>query len=288
MSPRIAVATLCCVVIACALVRLPPRLHPSWSARLLVTAAIAATLAVAASVSVVAAAFALQVAPSPTLHLPAAPVVIGHAPVSRIMGVTTVAAVGLMSLSALRRIRSTWRERRVLSSAQQVVLDSAEPLAYSLPGRDGGILLSRGLRSGLSRPELRVVIEHEISHLRHRHHRYLLAGTICAAMVPFLRGVDRQIRFAVERWADEDAARAVGDRHLVAATIARVALDGTSSAVLAFSGSGVLERVEAMLDEPPVTSDLTGATLLATTGITASTMTAPALQVHHWIGSLPS
>ncbi|MFP5579327.1 MAG: M56 family metallopeptidase [Acidimicrobiia bacterium] len=193
-----------------------------------------------------------------------------------------------MTLSALRRARSTWRERRTLSSAQQVVLDSAEPLAYSLPGRDGGILLSRGLRSGLSRPELRVVIEHEVSHLRHRHHRYLLAGTICAAVVPFLRGVDRQIRFAVERWADEDAARAVGDRQLVAATIARVALDGTNSAVLAFSGSGVLERVEAMLDEPPVTSDLTGATLLATTGITASTMTAPALQVHHWIGSLPS
>ncbi len=288
MSLTVTITTLSCLVAACALVGLPRWLHPSWSARVLVTAAIAASSAVVASIGMVAAAFLLQVAPHQTLHLPGAPLVIGHAPVSRALGAATTVAVGLMMLSVARRSRSTWRERRALSRGQRTVLDAPEPLAYSLPGRDGGVLLSKGLRSRLSRPELRVVIEHEVSHLRHRHHRYLVAGTICAAAVPFLRGVDRQIRFAVERWADEDAACAVGDRQLVARTIARVALDGTNSAVLAFSGSGVLQRVEAMLDEPPITSDLTGATLLATTGLTTATMTMPALPIHHWVGSLPS
>lgn len=288
MTALIAVPTLCCVALACALVRLPRGLHPSWSARLLVTAAVAAALAVAASIGVVAMAFALQLAPHPTLHLPGARLVIGHAPVTPALGLAAVAAMSLMAASTLRRIRLIWREWNSLSSGRQAVIEADLPLAYSVPGRAGGVLLSRGLRSRLKRDELRVVIEHEASHLRHGHHRYLLAGNVCAAMVPCLRGVERSIRFAIERWADEDAALAVDDRRLVARTIALVALEGTPAAVPAFSGSGVLARVEAMLDDAPGGSDLAGATLLATTGLTTSTMAVPALQVHHWIASLPS
>lgn len=288
MSPTIVVPTACCVVLACALVRLPQWLHPSWTARLLVTGALASTLAVAASVGVVGGAFALQVAPHPTLDLPGAGVVVGHAPVSTAVGMGTLVVGGLMAVNVMKRMASIWRERVELSTEPGRVLDSLEPLAYSIPGRAGGVLLSQGLRSRLTRPELRVVIEHEVSHLRHRHHRYLVIGSLCAAAVPVLGSVDRHIRFAVERWADEDAARAVGDRRLVARTIARVALDSTSATVPAFSGSGALERVEAMLDAPPAGSDLAGATLLATTGLTTSTMTVPALQLHHWIGALPS
>ena len=288
MSPSIAVATLSCVAVACALVRLPRWLHPAWSARLLVVGALGATLSVVASVGMVAGAFVLQVAPHPTLHLPGASTVVGHAPVSTLTGATSVAAVALMVFNVSGHLRSIWRERTSLSRGQGAVLSSSEPLAFSLPGRSGGVLLSRGLRAQLTRPELRVVIEHEASHLRHRHHRYLLVGNLCAGAVPVLRRVERHISFAVERWADEDAAQKTGDRRLVARTIARVALEGTSSAVPAFSGSGVLDRVEAMLDDPPANSQVAGAALLATTGVTTSTMTMPALQFHHWIGLLSS
>jgi hypothetical protein len=58
----------------------------------------------------------------------------------------------------------------------------------------------------------------------------------------------------VERWADEEAARAVGDRALTARTIARVALLVKSNQqvpTMAATGGDVPDRVRALLTAPP-------------------------------------
>jgi Peptidase family M48 len=128
-----------------------------------------------------------------------------------------------------------------------VPLESA--VAYSLPGTPGQIVVSSGMLSRLDPDERRVLFADEQSHLRHRHHRYLLIADLAAA-VPLLRPLRNQVRFAVERWADEDAAAQVGNRELVARTLARAALaqsDGAPAAALAAAGGGVPQRVEALL-----------------------------------------
>jgi beta-lactamase regulating signal transducer with metallopeptidase domain len=114
--------------------------------------------------------------------------------------------------------------------------------------------------SGLRPDEVQVLLAHEHSHLRHRHAWWMMAARVCAAANPMLTGVVRAAGHAVERWADEDAARAVGDRRLVARTLARAALhvhdtvgavpEVPAGALGAMNGT-VLPRVRSMLGDPP-------------------------------------
>ncbi|WP_239340573.1 hypothetical protein [Frankia sp. CiP3] len=60
--------------------------------------------------------------------------------------------------------------------------------------------------------------------------------------------------YALERWADEDAATAVADRGLAAVALTHAALATTDSAaptVLAFHEHAVTRRVSALLAPPP-------------------------------------
>lgn len=68
-----------------------------------------------------------------------------------------------------------------------------------------------------------------------------------------LVGAARAVRRSVERWADEDAARAVGDRTLTACTVARVAVLVKARTVdgVAATGGDVPDRVRALLAAPP-------------------------------------
>jgi hypothetical protein len=61
------------------------------------------------------------------------------------------------------------------------------------------------------------------------------------------------VRIATERWADEEAAREIGDRPTVARAVARAALVGTDApgSGLAMGDVGVIERVEALFDDAP-------------------------------------
>lgn len=99
--------------------------------------------------------------------------------------------------------------------------------------------------------ERRALLAHERSHLRHRHHRYLLLADL-ACVFPPARPLCRLLSFYLERWADEDAARHVGSRKVVAQAIARAALATTTAlpaGALAMSSLGVPERVKALLGD---------------------------------------
>jgi beta-lactamase regulating signal transducer with metallopeptidase domain len=138
------------------------------------------------------------------------------------------------------------------------------------------------LLDALDAEERRVVLAHEQAHLDLQHHRYVHAAEACAAAFPFLLPLARQVRFSSERWADEAAADRVGSRSLVGRVIAKVALLGEPTHTdrgLAFAGSGVTARVEAMLDPDGGSPPRLSMTVSATTVLV--TLSGASVQVHH-------
>lgn len=164
-----------------------------------------------------------------------------------VVGVVVMAASG---------IRNRPRRRRGVpnATAELVVLPSDEPEAYAVPGRPGHIVVSAGMLRRLDDDERRVLLAHERAHLRFHHHRYIAVADLAAGVVPMLRPLRQRVRFATERWADENAASEVGDRTLVARAICRAALAGQAEGALALAELGVPARVEAMLDADSVGS----------------------------------
>lgn len=99
--------------------------------------------------------------------------------------------------------------------------------AFALPGPGrvrGRVIVTGGMLKRLRPGDRAVVLAHERSHLRHRHHWFLLAAELAATCHPPLRLLREAVAYCVERWADEDAAAAVGDRRRAATAIARTAL----------------------------------------------------------------
>lgn len=172
-------------------------------------------------------------------------------------GVAASVAAG-RHVAALRRLRRACRDLDFPGTV--VVLPSERPDAFATTADGGHVVVTTGMLSGLRPDEVRVLLAHEHSHLRHRHAWWMMAARVCGAANPMLTGVVRAAGHAVERWADEDAAREVGDRKLVARTLARAALhvhdafggvpEAPSSALGAMNGT-VLPRVRSMLGEPP-------------------------------------
>lgn len=184
------------------------------------------------------------------------------------------------------RAARRWRIWRLIRVDQPrdafAILPVDEPLAYALPGRPGGIVASRGMLALLDGPERRALLAHEQAHLDHGHHRYLRAAEL-AASIPLLRPVSRSVRFCTERWADEEAARAVGDRRVVARALSRAALANPSPSpfgVGGLVGDGMVERVSGLLGEPPGSLDLAQASVLTSSIVSLVGVTALTFRMH--------
>lgn len=142
---------------------------------------------------------------------------------------------------------------RSAPSGELVVVRSPTAFANAIPGgRQGGlIVVSDSMLRALTPPERRVVLAHERAHLRHRHDRYRRLARLSARLNPLLLPSVAATDFLLERWADEDAAAAVGSRRLVARALARAALipapGGLSHDGAGFATRGVVGRVDALL-----------------------------------------
>lgn len=283
MTLGVLLPTLGCLTFAWAIGRRPLSLHPAWSARLLMVTAVAAALSVTATVGVLAAASLVAAAPHQVMHVPALVTVAGHRSFSGWIGAACLVGFAVGGVSVGRAVLRIVTERRSVFRIAAGLAQSHDPVALAVPGRRGGVLVSAGMHSHLSPAEVGAVVAHEQSHLRHAHHRYLAAVMICSAALPPLRQLEASLRFAIERWADEDAAVTVGDRKVVAQAVARAALTSSPerAATAGFSEVGVLARVEALLANAPVTSPFAGGTLVTTAGLASSGMTSSALQLHH-------
>jgi len=203
----------------------------------------------------------------------------------RVPWLETAVATSWLAVAAVRVRRCRADYRALISEGHPgdvEVLDAAEPVAYTLPGRCGRIVVSSGMLQALSAGEQEVLFSHERSHLRRRHDRFLHAVDLGVAAVPLLVPMKRFVRFATERWADEDAARWVGDRRLVARALTRAALvqQGSIQPGMALAGLGVRARVDQLL-AAPTRPAVVRATLLMTAALTATVVASASLQVHH-------
>jgi hypothetical protein len=168
--------------------------------------------------------------------------------------------IGRLAVVSFRRGRSLAASHRINRSLSDtgsdlVVLATAAPDAYAVPGRPGRIFVTRGMLTLLSREECQVMLAHERSHLRHHHHWHRTVVVMAGTLNPLLMPLSRTQEWLTERWADEDAARG-NDRTVVASALARAAAAADRTwrrpeGSLALASYPVERRIAAMLEDPP-------------------------------------
>lgn len=145
------------------------------------------------------------------------------------------AAAGLFLLFSATSLCATLRrQRRELADARAehgeggpgglAVRPDPQPAAFALPGRPDRIVVTTGMLRALTPEERAALFAHEHAHLAGRHHLFLAAERCAARLHPLLGLLREPLSYALERWADEAAARVTGDRRLVARAIGRAAL----------------------------------------------------------------
>jgi Zn-dependent protease with chaperone function len=201
------------------------------------------------------------------------------------LGLVAVGA-SIAALVSVSRVRVRQRRQRAPSNGQALaVIASDEAVAYTLPGRPGQVVVSTGMLRSLDAKERRVLVAHEQSHLRRHHHRYVRLTELAVAAMPVLSPLNARLRFAVERWADEDAAAEIGDRALVASAIARAALASRPSPRLglAMADARVVERVQIMLADPAPRSQLVAVPLAVVAVAGLGGLVASAMLIEPWV-----
>ncbi len=242
------------------------RLPPALATRVLVTGSVAVAAATGFVCCVAAFTLLGQLPRVARVGGWSAQAVHDASPVSVAVAVTGAVVAGSAMIAAVvvlaRRLLAFVRVELACGKCESgapvdglIVVDSDRADAFTTPGWTGRIVITTGLLRALSPTERRAVLEHERSHVRHRHAWWLLAADLAAAANPLLRAAARTVAHSVERWADEDAATAVADRRLVARAVGRAALlrhaGPAPSSVLSAVGGQVPDRVRALLAPPP-------------------------------------
>ncbi|MEU2675332.1 M56 family metallopeptidase [Streptomyces sp. NPDC102415] len=273
-------------------------LHPRSATRLL--AAVGSTLALCSTLCL-ALLMVVGTAQLPGNPLPdgwSDPEVRAAVPYEEKAGLVAIGVLGAVLVACggtlLRHARTRIRAARALPEAtgsgatgDLALVPSPDPYAYALPagrGRGGRIVVSTAMMDCLDARERDALVAHERAHLTGRHHRYLLVTQLAARANPFLLPLRTAVAYSTERWADEEAADAVGSRRAVATAVGKAALFShrpPGPAVLpAFAAEGpVPRRVAALLDPepsaglwPPASAHLALAAVTATAGTAASAL----------------
>jgi beta-lactamase regulating signal transducer with metallopeptidase domain len=173
-------------------------------------------------------------------------------------GAVVAVALGVAALfTAVRQVRdlrAVVREARGLPGHSALaVIDDDRVDAYAVPGR---VVVSTGMLATLTPAERRVLFAHEIAHLTGRHHIFRAVVRVASAANPLLWPLRSALWYATERWADERAAVAVGDRGEAARAIGKAALarrphPGTAMGIGTMRPGPVPRRVTALLRPPP-------------------------------------
>lgn len=242
-------------------------LPPATAVRLLSTTALISALTTGFVLTMAAFVAAAQLEPVAAIGHWSARALAAGEPVPRPVGLICGAFVATLMGLAVWRVLRTGQDLFAAAAACRrlgngtaglVILEDDTPDAYAIPALPGRVVVSTSMLRALSAPERRVLLAHEESHLRHHHHLYVQITELAAAANPLLRPIARAVRAGVERWADEDAAAATGDRTLAARTVARASLArrGARSAqrpaaALHMSDGPAIARTKALLAPPP-------------------------------------
>jgi hypothetical protein len=128
-----------------------------------------------------------------------------------------------------------------------VIEDPTVVVAVPQVGR-GRIVVSRGAFGVMDCCELEASLSHELGHISRRHRPLLLVGAVLAALGRLLPGTaraERELRFSLERDADEYAVRRTQDPLALASAICKAATAPRLAAAVPLGGGG---RVSLRLD----------------------------------------
>ncbi|MFL6111107.1 MAG: M56 family metallopeptidase [Catenulispora sp.] len=157
-----------------------------------------------------------------------------HGPISPLAGgVAGLAILALAPFAVRAGIRlwhesvRTYRLAKAFSAhpASIAVIHDPRAQAFAVPGIPSlpghaaiptRIVATDSLLRTLDEHQRRAMFAHEQAHLRRRHHLYLLLTNLAVVANPLLWRLPEAVTEATERWADEDAALAVGDREILA------------------------------------------------------------------------
>lgn len=138
--------------------------------------------------------------------------------------VTSATLLARLAWAVWRRLRQRRRSAPYLGQLRRLApagarggdplwIDDSRPLALSIAGRPGVIIMTEELRRQLSTDALQATLEHERAHLRGRHHALLAVADTLATAFPFcplLRAARQATKDLVELAADEQAASRCG------------------------------------------------------------------------------
>ncbi|MFI7012387.1 M56 family metallopeptidase [Streptomyces sp. NPDC050145] len=147
----------------------------------------------------------------------------------------SLAAGLLLGGAVVMAVRMLWRRARTLAAAALeaacmpardgvVVIEDDAPDAFALPGMPGRVVVSTGMLDTLDRTEHGILLAHERAHLAGHHYAFVALAQLGAAANPLLRPLARSVTYTIERWADERAVAATGDRGRVARAVGKAAL----------------------------------------------------------------
>ena len=178
-----------------------------------------------------------------------------------ITGLGGMLAFGVVAVVAVIGVVRFWLRRRRVHRRQLEILrivarrspgpvltmwlDHGQPLAYSVGGRPGFIVVTQGLADRLEDEELAAVLVHETAHLRGRHHTVVgFAEAIADALpfVPLMRQAPEALRALAELAADQAAVRQCGPR-AVRNALLTVSAAGVPPEALAMSRDGLEARL---------------------------------------------
>ncbi|MFF3060864.1 M56 family metallopeptidase [Streptomyces sp. NPDC057909] len=184
----------------------------------------------------------------------------------------------LLGGAVLAAARMLWRRARSLAAAAidaacmpardgLVVIEDEAPDAFALPGLPGRVIVSTGMLDTLDQAEHSILLAHERAHLAAYHYLFVALAQLGATANPLLGPLAAAVTYTIERWADENAADATGDRTRVARTVGKAALaarhtlartPGAALGILGrnkgpLAGAGPVPRRVAALLAPPLT-----------------------------------
>jgi hypothetical protein len=205
-------------------------------------------------------------------------------PVPTLLGIACGIAAAILMAAAARHLLHTMRQLQKAArtcralgpgSAGLVVVDDERTGAYAVPGLRGRIVVTTTLLRALDPDERRAVLDHEQSHLGHRHVLYVQLVELAAAANPLLRPAARAVRSAVEEWADDDAVRSVGDRVVVARALAKASLAGRTLPApvnaLGAVDSDLARRVRRLVEAPTRRRTALPVTLMCAAAVVSAT-----------------
>ncbi|GAB3204186.1 M56 family metallopeptidase [Nocardia tengchongensis] len=181
--------------------------------------------------------------------------------------------------AALRRKHNELVEvlgRADAAHANLVWLEHPAPLAYSVAGRGGYVVVTDGLAHCLTDAQRQAVLAHEHAHLRARHHQILGVCQVFARAFPWIP-VFAAAPAAMASLVELAADRAAGDPRALAAALRIVAARTTSTTTaLGLVDESLALRLECLCAPP---RSRAAARRRATLGVLATMLLAPAASI---------